>query len=137
MSEKNPVAIATSGNITENFWWHEARCNHCGGLPDNLESIIKTARFMEEVREYLGNQPMKVNSWYRCPEWNTTVGGASDSYHMKGQAVDFTIKTMTPRQVQAKLRKIWGASGIVKGLGAYKGFTHVDRRAGTPAKWNG
>ncbi len=125
------------GRITEHFFWAEAKCNHCGALPPNPQTIINTANFLERVREKLGGVPLDVNSWYRCPFWNHAVGGATDSMHMKGYAVDITVKTMTPGNVQKILRQYFGEAGFIKGFGIYKGFTHVDRRTGTPSKWNG
>jgi zinc D-Ala-D-Ala carboxypeptidase len=119
--------------MTKHFTIEEARCNHCGALPP-MVTIEKTAEWLERIRVVLGNQPMHINSWYRCPVWNARVGGVSDSEHLKGYAVDFTVKGLTPRQVQAKLRPLVGT--LIGGLGCYKGFTHVDRRQGK-AIWNG
>ena len=56
------------------------------------EQIIANLRVMcdklEAVREFLG-RPMIVSSGYRCPELNTAIGGAPNSAHMTGFAVDF------------------------------------------------
>lgn len=117
------------------FDWEEAACNHCGALPENLQAVINAARMMERVREILGNQPIRVSSWYRCPAWNKRIGGASDSQHLYGRAVDFTTRNLTPRQVQARLRRHLGT--VVRGLGCYAGFSHADNRPGEPATWNG
>jgi hypothetical protein len=51
---------------------------------DNLNYCIGR---MDEIRENYG-KPIYVNSWYRCKELNAEVGGAEDSYHLKGLAVD-------------------------------------------------
>lgn len=120
---------------TPNFTWDECRCSHCGGLPENLEAVVNAARMMEKVREILGNQPVRVNSWYRCREHNRAIGGASDSQHLYGRAIDFTVKSLTPRQVQARLRRHLGT--VVRGLGAYRGFSHADNRPGEVATWSG
>lgn len=119
------------------FTWEEARCNHCGGLPENEQAVVNAARMMERVREILGGQPIRVNSWYRCAAHNKRIGGASDSQHLRGRAVDFTCKHLTPRQVQARLRRHWGEGKVVRGLGCYAGFSHVDNRPGEPAIWSG
>jgi zinc D-Ala-D-Ala carboxypeptidase len=41
----------------------------------------------EPLREWYG-KPIKINSFYRCPELNTKVGGSKTSEHVLGQAID-------------------------------------------------
>ena len=41
----------------------------------------------EPLRTYVGG-PIKINSFYRCPELNTAIGGSATSQHCKGQAMD-------------------------------------------------
>lgn len=116
------------GQITTHFSWAEAACRCCGRVP-SVAAVRETAAMMEEVREQLGAVPVKVYSWCRCPAHNAAVGGASDSFHTKAMAVDFGVKALTPRQVQARLKAHNG------GLGRYPGFTHVDR--GPKRRWSG
>lgn len=127
------------GQITEHFTWEEARCR-CGacdgwGGPAIEAEIRRTAEWAEEVRLALGSVPMRVNSWYRCPAWNRHVGGVPNSQHLRGKAIDFSVKTLSPATVQKSLRPRWPE--LVKGLGSYAGFTHIDRRDGEPARWRG
>jgi len=49
--------------------------------------------------------------------------------HLLGMAVDFTVPNQTPKAVQLGLENWPG------GLGAYPGFTHVDR--GARRRWKG
>lgn len=56
--------------------------------PTLLDTLRDTAEHMEKVRALLG-QPIHVNSGYRSPALNKAVGGASNSAHMTGHAVDF------------------------------------------------
>ena len=73
------------------------------------DRVIFTASQMEKVRDILGGKPITVNSWYRCPDLNRAIGGASASSHMDGWAVDFTCSAFgTPLQVANKL----AASGL-------------------------
>lgn len=61
-------------------------------IPDavQLARMKYTALKMELVRQVLGNNPIKINSWFRGPQVNAAVGGVSTSQHSKGEAVDFT-----------------------------------------------
>lgn len=51
---------------------------------DNLNYSVSR---MDEIREGYG-KPIYVNSWYRCKELNAEVGGAENSKHLTGLAVD-------------------------------------------------
>ncbi len=52
---------------------------------DNMELIAE--KVFEPLREWVGG-PIKINSFFRCPELNTAIGGSSRSQHCKGQAID-------------------------------------------------
>ena len=52
---------------------------------DNMELVADEV--FEPVREWVDG-PIKINSFFRCPELNTAIGGSSKSQHCKGQAVD-------------------------------------------------
>ena len=57
----------------------------------NNDQLLKMVSVAEEVfeplRNYVGG-PIKINSFFRCPELNTAIGGSSKSQHCKGQAID-------------------------------------------------
>ena len=57
----------------------------------NNDQLLKMELIAEEVfeplRAYVGG-PIKINSFFRCPELNTAIGGSSKSQHCKGQAID-------------------------------------------------
>ena len=48
---------------------------------------IIAEEIFEPLRAYVGG-PIKINSFYRCPELNTAIGGSATSQHCKGQAMD-------------------------------------------------
>lgn len=58
--------------------------------PDVLARMRNTAQGMEGVRVVLGGAPIIISSGYRSPAVNAAVGGAKNSQHMTGEAVDFT-----------------------------------------------
>ena len=123
------------GRITEHFSWYEAVCRHCGQLPPDLEpNVIATAEMAERIRALLGDRPMRISSWYRCPEHNAEVGGAKNSMHLQGKAIDFVVKDMVPHAVQVKCEALQ-QQGIIGGLGWYHGWTHAD--LGPRRSWRG
>ena len=48
---------------------------------------IIAEKVFEPLREWVGG-PIKINSFYRCPELNKAIGGSATSQHCKGQAMD-------------------------------------------------
>ena len=51
----------------------------------NMELIAE--KVFEPLRKYVGG-PIKINSFFRCPDLNKAIGGSSKSQHCKGQAID-------------------------------------------------
>jgi len=117
-----------------NFTWDEA--THSGTrIPINESvtgGIIRVAKAMQEVRELLGDRTITINSWYRDPATNERVGGASQSTHIQGHAVDFVVKGIHPYDVFDRLDGWWGDRG---GLASSTVFTHIDCR-GWRARWS-
>ena len=52
---------------------------------DNMKLIAE--KIFEPLRAYVGG-PIRINSFFRCPELNKAIGGSSKSQHCKGQAMD-------------------------------------------------
>ena len=48
---------------------------------------IVAEKVFEPLRKWVCG-PIKINSFYRCPELNTAIGGSATSQHCKGQAMD-------------------------------------------------
>ena len=51
----------------------------------NMELVAEEV--FEPLRAYV-NGPIKINSFFRCPELNKAIGGSGKSQHCKGQAID-------------------------------------------------
>jgi hypothetical protein len=68
---------------------------------DSISQVMhRTATAMERVRALLGNIPLHINSWYRCPELNEAVGSKPSSQHLLGEAVDFICPSYgTPYEI--------------------------------------
>ena len=59
-----------------------------------LMNLSILASGLEQIRSLLG-YPVHVNSGYRCPELNKTVGGVPDSAHLSGFAADIVCPQFT------------------------------------------
>lgn len=102
-----------------NFTFDELKCKGTGSLRVHYETMDA----LQVLRNYYGG-PITVTSYYRDPEYNRQVGGAEDSLHMQGRAVDTTTLNgdMAGR---AKLVHLATLSRF-RGFGFYRGFTHID-----------
>ncbi|MEM9216461.1 MAG: D-Ala-D-Ala carboxypeptidase family metallohydrolase [Cyanobacteria bacterium P01_F01_bin.150] len=94
------------------------------------KNIIKVARCMDEIREWWGG-PLAVNSWYRPPHVNARIGSRAPN-HPGGYAVDFRpLSGGTIWELQKRFKSEWYDTGRWNGgfgLGAQKGFIHIDLR---------
>ncbi|MEM9977469.1 MAG: D-Ala-D-Ala carboxypeptidase family metallohydrolase, partial [Cyanobacteria bacterium P01_D01_bin.2] len=123
------AAIIPNGNFT----WSEATR---GGtrMPPNqatVDSIIRIAKLAQQARDRLG-RPFHITSWYRPADINRQVGGASNSRHIVGDAIDFYVEGLTGNQIYWSLDPWWTG-----GLGRYGKFprlSHLDAR-GYRARW--
>jgi Peptidase M15 len=88
------------------------------------------------VRPALGNRVLRITSMYRDPSSNAAVGGASDSRHTYGDAVDFITDDQTPQQIMAILNPLWTFGGMsdYSSSGNPPGIVHLDCR-GTRVRW--
>lgn len=86
--------------------------------------IMQTLAGMERLRAFLGH-PITISSGYRCAELNHALGGAYNSQHKKGEAVDFTCQGFgTPAEVASAIAPISGVVGIDQ-LILEPGWVHV------------
>ena len=129
----NNIQLEASIIPNGNFTWAEA--THGGTrMPPNqatVDAIVRIARLAQQARDRIG-RPFIVTSWYRPPEVNRRVGGASRSRHIVGDAIDFYVNGLTGNQLYWALDPWWPG-----GLGRYRRFSrlsHIDAR-GSRARW--
>ena len=125
--KKKPTLKA--GYLSENFKESELACKGTGQLPAQGMDP-KLIELLEHIRAHFG-KPIVINSGYRSPAHNAKVGGAKNSYHVKGMAADIVVRGVPARVVHAYLNETHYG-----GVGKYSRFTHVDVRDGK-ARWNG
>ena len=93
-------------NLSEHFTLEEltisekASRRNLNNTPDNiaLYNLRRLALFLEDVRTLL-DKPIKINSAYRAPKVNASVGGSKTSQHCSGCAADIRVTGMTPDEV--------------------------------------
>lgn len=85
--------------LTKNFTINEltysvtAQANNIDNRPSveiiaNLKALCEN--ILQPLRNHLGC-PVIITSGYRCKDLNKKIGGAQNSQHIKGQAVDFVV----------------------------------------------
>lgn len=94
---------------------------------------VKLSPTLLEVCESLRSHiPFRINSGYRCLAHNKKVGGAKNSYHLKGLAVD-SRSTFNSLE---NLFTLASAFSEINGLGIYEsGIVHIDLREGKRIFW--
>ena len=106
-------AKAPAAEKTENFWDEieffkpiEFRCKcsgkYCNG--DTAEAKESLVRALDGLRKTAG-KPIIISSGVRCPVHNSNVGGVYNSWHLTGNAADFTITGMTAAAAMALVKQ--------------------------------
>lgn len=109
-----------SWQYCRNFKFKEFACN------DGTDKILidkDMVYVLQYAREYF-KKAIIINSAYRTPSYNTSIGGASQSYHIYGRAFDVDgVVSLT------KLTSLFNTLGV-KGIILYKSsnFVHIDSR---------
>lgn len=117
------------------FKREEFRCKcggrYCNGFP--VEPDMEMVRAANEIRTRIG-LPLPTNSGLRCRQHNANEGGASNSQHLYGTAVDLGKPAgVTPAQMAAVAEDVLNGGG---GIGIYSWGIHIDTRK-TKARWRG
>ena len=122
--------------LTKNFSKKEFDSKDGSEMPqDVFVNIQKLANQLQVLRDYLGKQ-ISINSAYRSPSHNKSVGGAKNSQHLYGKASDITVKEMTPKQVYDAIEILISNGDMLQGgLGLYNTFVHYDFR-GNKSRWD-
>ncbi|MEM9266108.1 MAG: D-Ala-D-Ala carboxypeptidase family metallohydrolase [Cyanobacteria bacterium P01_F01_bin.13] len=127
------IQLGASIIINGNFTWSEATR---GGtrMPPNqatVDGMVRIAKLAQQARDRIG-RPFRITSWYRPADINRQVGGASNSRHIVGDAIDFYVDGLSGNQIYWALDPWWPG-----GLGRYTRFpslSHLDAR-GYRARW--
>lgn len=121
--------------LTDNFSLPEFASKDGSSFPDEVVGNLKIlTEQLEVLRAHFG-KPIKITSGYRSAAHNLRIGGAKDSYHVKGMAADIQIENVAPKVVFNAIELLI-KSGKMKegGLGLYSGWVHYDFR-GKKIRW--
>lgn len=98
----------------------EFACKHC---KEQTEMDFNLIHALDWLREIFG-VPFIVTSGYRCPEYNQSIGGAPQSFHMSGKAADITVSR---KNLLLVIYKVAIASSKFNGVGlSENSFIHLD-----------
>ena len=142
-------------------WFTQKELENGQVIPVDLyPNIIPTAMVLDILREKI-KEPIYINSTYRDPLYNASVGGAKNSIHLLFNAIDFSIKRDSAVAKMAAISSIYatlkdfdkkgyiypghGFKTLVMGLGLYlrgmRSFIHIDTRGllgrKSPSRWVG
>ena len=110
-------------NLSANFKVKEFACRD--GADKVLIDVDLVAK-LQDLRTYL-NKPITITSGYRTDSYNKQCGGADNSYHLKGQAVDIYCSGVKPIVIA-----LWAEFNGLGGIGVYldrsQEFVHIDTR---------
>jgi uncharacterized protein YcbK (DUF882 family) len=117
------------------LYWSELACHDSAKTPYPEEWRATRgkvlARTFERIRSTLGEhtgtlRPLEIGSGYRTKEHNKKIGGAADSMHLYGLAIDLhTPSGVSLEQLHRAAAEVLGQRG---GLFIYDWGVHVDRR---------
>ena len=121
--------------LTDNFILEEFHCKDGTKVPAELiGNIILLANNLQVLRDYI-DAPIFINSAYRTIEYNKSVGGVKNSYHLMGVAADITAKDYAPAGLATIIEELIMTKEMKQGgIGIYPGFVHYDVR-GNRARW--
>ena len=122
--------------LTPNFSLDEFRSKDGSSFPSEIvQSLTILATQLQSLRTELGRS-ITITSGYRSPSHNLKVGGAKDSFHIRGMAADIQVSGMTPKQVYDAIEKLIKEGKMKEGgLGLYKSWVHYDFR-GRRIRWD-
>lgn len=108
---------------TKDFSWKEILIRQTE-IPDPavLENLAKVTQTLQKYRmTVFRNSPTIITSGWRSKTYNVKIGGAKNSYHIKGMALDFVVTGFTPKQTQIMLDPVHKG-----GLEFAPAWTHID-----------
>lgn len=115
--------------LSENFSLDEFKSKDGSAFPSEVvQNLGILANQLQALRDHLG-KPITITSGYRSKEHNKKIGGALDSFHVRGMAADIQVAGMKPKEVAEEIEKLIKEGKMMEGgIGIYNSWTHYDFR---------
>lgn len=116
--------------------WVEIACHDGTQYPEEWRDnrLVDLIAAYDHIRA-LYRRPIRVQSAYRTETYNRLVRGSKNSQHVQGRALDLAIY---PGGSFMDLRNACDAAvtaKLVRGIGYYPRFVHIDIRPGRISRW--
>lgn len=116
--------------VSAHFFVYEFACS------DKSDKVLidsELVEVLEQIRTHFG-KAVHINSAYRTPAYNISIGGSSKSQHCLGLAADIRIAGVDPIQIALYAASLpfyatKGGIGYYSRVGLKDGFVHVDVRS--------
>ena len=121
--------------LTENFSLEEFKSKDGSAFPaEVVQNLGVLAEQLQALRDEI-KKPITVLSGYRSPAHNLKVGGAKESFHVKGMAGDLQVAGIKPSELAEVIDKLIKEGKMKQGgMGIYPSFVHYDFR-GKRIRW--
>lgn len=122
--------------LTDNFQLTEFQSKDGSAfLAEVVKNLSVLAEQLQALRNHLGKS-ITILSGYRSASHNVKIGGAKDSFHVKGMAADIQVQGMTPAQIASAIELLIKEGKMKEGgIGIYKTWIHYDFR-GKKIRWD-
>jgi uncharacterized protein YcbK (DUF882 family) len=138
--------VAHASGPSPHLSWDELGCRDRLETPYPIDwradRAVVLAGVFEAIRAACGHRPLVVLSAYRTQAHNKAVGGAPNSQHLLGRALDIRAEHLASGALGDIVRKLAAtAHAEIGGVGQYASFVHVDIRPrgvdGRVVTWEG
>lgn len=119
--------------LEPSLWtWRDALFQSAWGvyiLPTGQQklNIMLMAHKLMQIKKMYPTNELKIHSWFRFRIYNEAIGGAKNSYHCEGKAVDFSIIGVSCAQVRHDLEPFLTKLNIrMERLRTDQDWVHID-----------
>lgn len=122
--------------LTKNFSLPEFASKDGSAFPEDVKNNLATlAQQLQVIRDHFG-KAVTVTSGYRSPAHNERIGGAKESFHVRGMAADIKVAGVSPYVLGKQIEMLIDAGKMIQGgIGIYDNFVHYDVRQ-IKARWD-
>jgi hypothetical protein len=100
------------------------QCRHCKKIVYHMPTVFKILH-LQKFYLHKYNLKFTITSYYRCPDYNKSIGGAINSMHLQGRAIDIA-QTFDNIDEFISLASAIGFTTIL--YYSSKKFFHIDTR---------